>query len=374
MDDELTKPLGLKRQNGKSGKAVAVIAAFVIMVVLAASGYWGYISNTDNENQTIGSIMESVPDRQKTAQPETIAKSGPTEKPRNQVLMEDPLLPPFERQETSLTHLPDMRVAQKIEGGYLPQRSPDNLRPMDVYSRPPATEGNFGVARMVLIVGGMGISQTSTQQAIKLLPGSVTFAFAPYGNSRKRWMQQARRKGHELLLQIPMEPFNYSAGNGSPHILLADLPAEDNLARLHWLMARITNYVGLINYQGGKLIARQEAMQPLFDEIARRGLLFVNDGSLRNTATEEAASQALLPHLQVDEQIDTIRNRRKIMEKLEELAGKAQRTGLAVGYANAFPESIEMIALFADRANSRQIEITPVSAVINDPERPVSDE
>ncbi len=87
------------------------------------------------------------------------------------------------RQEKALAHLPDPELTERAEDGPLPKRGSDGRRPMDVYSRPPATEGNFGVARVVLIVGGMGISQSGSSQALKQLPPSVTLAFAPYGNS-----------------------------------------------------------------------------------------------------------------------------------------------------------------------------------------------
>ena len=60
-----------------------------------------------------------------------------------------------------------------------------------------------------IVIGGLGLSQTGTQQAIAKLPPEVTLAFAPQGNSIGRWMQEARRKGHEIVMQVPLEPFDY---------------------------------------------------------------------------------------------------------------------------------------------------------------------
>ena len=83
------------------------------------------------------------------------------------------------RQKQVLAHLPDPDLIERGATGVIPKKSADGLRPMDVYSREPDTEGNFGVARVVLVIGGMGISQTSSKMAIENLPGSVTFAFRP---------------------------------------------------------------------------------------------------------------------------------------------------------------------------------------------------
>jgi hypothetical protein len=107
----------------------------------------------------------------------------------------------------------------------------------------------------------------------------------------------------------------------------------------------------------------------VLDEIAARGLLFVDDGSMANTPTGELAARSRLPFARAHVRIDTVRTRRDIAARLEELAGLAKRTGLAIGVASAFPDSIEMIGEFARNAAKLGIEITPVSAIVSDPER-----
>ena len=52
------------------------------------------------------------------------------------------------------------------------------------------------------------------------LPGAVSLGFAPYGDDLERDAAQAREAGHEMLLQAPMEPFDYPANNPGPHTLL----------------------------------------------------------------------------------------------------------------------------------------------------------
>ncbi len=66
----------------------------------------------------------------------------------------------------------------------------------------------------------------------------MTLAFAASGNSLQRWMQEARRSGHELLMQIPMEPFDYPNNDPGPLTLTTGQPQKENLKRLHEAMAR----------------------------------------------------------------------------------------------------------------------------------------
>jgi len=68
---------------------------------------------------------------------------------------------------------------------------------------------------------------------------ALTLAFAGGGNSLARGMRSARQKGHEIVMQVPLEPFDYPQNDPGPHTLLADQPARDNLEKLYWLLARM---------------------------------------------------------------------------------------------------------------------------------------
>ena len=106
------------------------------------------------------------------------------------------------------------------------------------------------------------------------LPGAVTLALAPYGTDLKTTMADARAAGHELLLQVPLEPFNYPRTDPGPHTLTVDAAADENIDRLHWLMSRFTNYVGVVNYMGARFTGEAEALTARAgrDRLARPAL------------------------------------------------------------------------------------------------------
>ena len=288
--------------------------------------------------------------------------------------LEVPTIVPRKRPENIekrqiLVHLPDAELIEETSFGKLPTTSADGLRPLDVYSRQADTEGNFGVARIVIIVGGLGISQTSTLQAIKTLPAGVTLALAPYGNSLNRWMQMARKDGHELLMQIPMEPFGYPQTNAGERSLLSSANNTQNENNLHWTLGRVTNYVGVMNYLGGKFLTSPQKLTSIFEELSARGLMFVDDGSIRNSMAIKLAKSTATPFTKAHMTIDSLRTRVAIGEKLKELEAMAKRSGLAIGVATAFPESINLIGKFLKNAKSRGLELTPVSAIVFEPPR-----
>ena len=128
-------------------------------------------------------------------------------------------------------------------------------------------------------------SQTSTQEALRVLAPDVTLAFAPYGSSLDRWTQRARTDGHELLLQIPMEPFDYPDNDPGPQTLLTSATSDVNVERLSSFLGRLTNYVGVVNYMGAKFTADDRALSPVVGELATRGLMYLDDGSSSRSTT-----------------------------------------------------------------------------------------
>jgi polysaccharide deacetylase 2 family uncharacterized protein YibQ len=51
----------------------------------------------------------------------------------------------------------------------------------------------------------------------------VSFALAPYGTDLEKLAERARADQHELLLQVPMEPFDYPDNDPGPQTLLTSL-------------------------------------------------------------------------------------------------------------------------------------------------------
>ena len=111
------------------------------------------------------------------------------------------------------------------------------------------------------------------------LPPAVTLAFTPYGSDPGKLAERARAQRHEILLQIPMEPFDYPDNDPGPQTLLTSLAPEQNIDRMHWMMSRFQGYVGVANYMGSRFTASDTAFAPVLREVAQRGLMYLDDGT-----------------------------------------------------------------------------------------------
>ncbi|MCC2111448.1 MAG: divergent polysaccharide deacetylase family protein [Hyphomicrobiales bacterium] len=262
----------------------------------------------------------------------------------------------------SVSLTPDPALIENTPFGPLPRIASSGEKPIDAYSRP-APQADQNAPKIAILVGGLGMSQTGTQEAIRQLPPDVTLAFAPYGNSLPRWASRARQEGHEIVLQVPLEPFDFPDNDPGPHTLLTGLSPEANRERLHWLMARISAYAGIMNHMGARFTASTATVQPFFQELVERGLYYIDDGSSSRSVAGRMADEMRLPFARGDVTIDSIPNKDEIDARLLQLENLARTHGYAVGIASALPISVDRISEWAKTLKDRGILLVPASAL-----------
>ena len=217
--------------------------------------------------------------------------------------------------------------------------------------------------RVVIVVGGLGVSTAATDDAIAKLPAAVTFAFAPYGPEVDRAATRARTDGHEVLLQLPMEPFEYPDNDPGPQTMLMSLSADQNIDRLHWLMSRFQGYVGVVNFMGARFTSSEPALSPVLREVGKRGLIYVDDGSSPRSLAGQITNANNLPFAKADIVLDSVPTPANIDRALTRLEALARERGVAVGTATASPASIDRIAQWAKALEGRGMSLVPISAI-----------
>jgi uncharacterized protein len=258
----------------------------------------------------------------------------------------------------------DQKFIEMTPHGAIPKIAADGTRPADAFARPvQPLPGKPNAPRIALIVDGLGVSASTTANAITKLPGQVTLGLVPYGSDIASLADRARAAGHEILLQVPMEPFEYPDNDPGPQTLLTSLTPEQNIDRLHWVMSRFQGYVGVANTMGARFTASETSFTPILREIAKRGLIFVDDGSNPRSLAGQIAGANNLPFVRADVVIDLVPTPAEIDRALGRLEMAARERGVAVGVASALPVSIEQIAKWAKAAANRGLLLVPVTAV-----------
>ena len=241
----------------------------------------------------------------------------------------------------------------------LPIISADGVRPDEAYAAP--FDGIRSAPTIAVIVGGLGLSERLTQRAIETLPAEVTLSFAPYADNLQDWIDLARADGHEVLIELPMEPFDYPNNDPGPHTLLSEASDQENERRLIWLLSRAAGYAGVTNYLGARLGADREALSGVFAKLENRGLSIFHDGAGRRSVIS-AAGQSVDAQLAIaDRVIDSDPVPDTIDRRLLELEALALQDGDALGAGFAYPATVDTVAIWADSLRARGYQLAPAS-------------
>ncbi len=378
--DDLSAPLGLgpAKQTHSRTKRLATIAGAAIVIV-AGTVVWALLVRDPTGGQPVavapvgkpgpaadrtGSIglTEKKPTAGNDEEPSSglveITPAGGLTELGNGVVLRDPT----GESSIQLAALPDEDLVEDGPYGPLPRTGADGREPMTAYARPVDADAVADKPRIAIVVSGLGIAENGTRAALDL-PADITLAVAPYGDNLPGIVADARRAGHEILLQVPLEPFGYPRNDPGPKTLTVAASDKENTDRLAWLLSRATTYVGVTNYLGARFTTVPEKMEPFLAEIGGRGLLYLDDGS-SGASRADKISPGLVPFGRADVVLDAETEAGPIDARLKQLETIARKRGYAIGSASAFPVSIERIAAFIKDAADRGIAIVPVTALI----------
>ncbi|MGH1591574.1 divergent polysaccharide deacetylase family protein [Methylobacterium phyllosphaerae] len=258
-----------------------------------------------------------------------------------------------------LAPAPDPRISETGRHGLMPKLGEGRVRALDVYARP--EEPGTG-PRIAIVVTGLGVGQSATAGATARLPAAVSLAFLPYGGEAERAAARARDAGHEVFLQVPMEPFDYPDSDPGPQTLLTALKGPENSDRLAWAMARFPGYVGVANFMGSKLMA-DAAFEPILREIGARGLGFLDDGTAPKAATAPA-SKSRTPIARAEIVLDATPRADAIDAALAQAEAKARANGFVLVSASGTMLSVDRIARWAKEIDGRGLRLVPASVAL----------
>jgi polysaccharide deacetylase 2 family uncharacterized protein YibQ len=262
-----------------------------------------------------------------------------------------------------LANAPIADVTETTDAGPLPRISEEGRKPFNVYAQAtPLSVSSSGRPKIAIMLGGMGLNAKLTEKAVDALPGDVTLGFAPYGENLQEQVNRARAEGHEIMLQVPMEPVGFPATNPGPKTLMSDASPQENVAALRWHMSRFAGYSGITNYMGARLLVSEEALRPVLAEVRERGLVYLEDATVNVSVSPKVVEQVRLPMQRAQMVIDADPTAPAIAEALERLEQEAIRNGSAIATGSGLEVTIETVAEWAKTLQEKGILLVPLSA------------
>ena len=249
------------------------------------------------------------------------------------------------------------------DGSFLP-RIAGGLAPMRAYAAgaPPMDAR----PRVAILLADFAMREADSEEAMRLLPPTVSLAVSPYAPRPRVLADKARAGGHELFLSLPMEPRGYPLDDPGDRAMLTGAPPERNAQALRWALSRLGGVVGGTGALGGlrgERFAASAQMGFVLEELGKRGLAYVDPRPEGRLPSVPGAT-----HRAVDVVVDDPAVRTEIDAKLERLEQLARDRGSAMGLVSApTPVAVERLAAWAALLAQRGVVLVPVTALLAPP-------
>jgi len=213
--------------------------------------------------------------------------------------------------------------------------------------------------QIAIIIDDLGYDQKLASEFFDLnVP--LTLSVLPSAPFAKEIAAEARTKGYELLLHMPMEPRNHNGSNPGPGVLTTDMKEDRIREALAGSLSKIPGVRGVNNHMGSLFTEDREKMMVFLGELKKKGLFFVDSRTSPNTIGKRLAHQMGVPAVERNVFIDHDLHLEALRMQMDRLLGLGRTQGIGVGIAHPHRETLELLREYLPKLK-KEYEMVPVS-------------
>ena len=194
----------------------------------------------------------------------------------------------------------------------------------------------------------------------------IAAAVLPNLRYSKYIASEAKKKGHEVILHLPLE----SKSNRNPEsgIIRCDMTETDVTARLKKAFDSVPNAAGVNNHQGSKATENARIMGMILSYIKERKLFFLDSVTTNRSICARTCKNMGVRYAERDVFLDLPERRLKgknlenyIHGQLDKLIELAVTRGYAIGIGHDRPTTLRLIKETMPELEKRGVKIVRVS-------------
>ncbi|WP_298270522.1 divergent polysaccharide deacetylase family protein [Geobacter sp.] len=220
-----------------------------------------------------------------------------------------------------------------------------------------------GPGTLAIIIDDMG---KGVQEARSLLDIGVplTFSIIPGLPRVRQVAEEARRRGVEVMVHMPMEPKGYPGRKLEENGLLLGQSDEEIVRRLNGYLQELPLAVGANNHMGSGFTENREKMTVVLGVLKERGLFFVDSKTSPASVGYDVARSLGVRTAARNVFLDNIQERGYIAKQLAQAAAIARKRGSAIAICHPHPATIQTLVAELPRLRDEGITFVPVSQLV----------
>ncbi|HZH58106.1 MAG TPA: divergent polysaccharide deacetylase family protein [Metabacillus sp.] len=174
-----------------------------------------------------------------------------------------------------------------------------------ILSKSPESKNQKHVA---IVIDDFGNDMKGTEEILSL-PIPLTVAVMPFLPTTKKDAELAHKKGHEVILHLPMEPLHGKKSWLGPGAITSNLSTKEVRERVIKAIEDVPYAVGMNNHMGSKITSDPRIMRIILEVCQEKGLYYLDSKTTGKSVVGKLANELGVPYLEnelfIDEQYTT---------------------------------------------------------------------
>lgn len=215
---------------------------------------------------------------------------------------------------------------------------------------------------IAIVIDDVGIDIEAARAAIAL-PRKITLSFLPYPPDATALARVAARRGHQVLLHMPMEPEGRE--NPGPDALFTTLTADEISERLNRAFQRVPNAAGMNNHMGSRFTQDRVGVIAVMRALSARHVFFLDSRTAPQSVAAEIARIIGVPSGMRDVFLDDAVAPGAILQQLAETERVARAHGVAIAIGHPHPDTLKAVAAWSRDVELKGFELVDVQTAIS---------
>ncbi|MDY0395052.1 divergent polysaccharide deacetylase family protein [Virgibacillus halophilus] len=150
---------------------------------------------------------------------------------------------------------------------------------------------------LAIVIDDFGNNMKGTKEILDL-PFHLTIAVMPFMPTTKEDANQAYKKGHDVIIHLPMEPKSGKKSWLGPGAITSDLSNEEIRKRTENAVKNVPHAIGMNNHMGSKVMEDKRIMRIILEVCKEHGLFYLDSKTTGNSVVPELAKEIGVPVLE----------------------------------------------------------------------------
>ena len=188
---------------------------------------------------------------------------------------------------------------------------------LTVQADAPITQHALKPSRQIaVVIDDFGNGMKGTEQMLNL-PIKLTVAVMPFLPTTKQDAEAAYRKGHDVIVHLPMEPIRGLKSWLGPGAITTDLTDEEIRKRVEAAIAEVPHAIGMNNHMGSKATADMRVMRVVLQVCKEKGLFFLDSRTSYRTVIPKVAKEVGIVALHNDVFLDDVYTQNHVLRQID---------------------------------------------------------